>query len=76
MKLPQLTLRDLFWLVLVCALVMAHFYVRHEDIGRYQLQLDGNQTMLHDTTNGECWILNGGFGGGTWIKAIPPLQDK
>jgi hypothetical protein len=70
MKLPQLTIRDLFWLVLVCALMFTHFYVRHREIGRYQLQVDGAKTMLLDTTSGECWHANGS----AWIKKISPLS--
>jgi hypothetical protein len=77
MKLPQISLRDLFWLVLVCALVLAHFYVRHREVGRYQIQVDGsNRLLLLDSINGEVWVLNGGLGSGTWIKSIPAVQDE
>jgi hypothetical protein len=45
-KLPQLTLRDLFWLVLVCALMVAWFAERHRSELLEQNRLDGEGARL------------------------------
>jgi hypothetical protein len=84
MKLPQLTLRDLFWLVLVAAILCGWWVGRQQpepaliqvppaEPGRYELVIgkDGLQIMV-DTATGESWTYDGYSG--KWVRRSPSVK--
>ena len=78
MKLPQLNLRDLFWLVVVAALALAWWRGVQQPvapaappIGRWQLLIGkGGEELLIDTTTGTIWEYQPH--NGNWFKRSPP----
>jgi hypothetical protein len=70
MKLPQVSLRDLFWLVLVVGMGLG-WWIDHQkpvpqapppvlpQTGRWQFVMDGNgKQVMVDTTTGELWTYD------------------
>lgn len=78
MKLPQLNLRDLFWLVVVVALALAWWRGTPQPlppatapIGRWQLLITNkDEQLLIDTTSGTIWEYQPHSG--SWFKRSPP----
>ena len=66
MKLPQVTLRELFWLVLIVALALGWWVDRSRPVqppappaGRYQMFLDkGDELYMVDTATGKYSIYS------------------
>lgn len=65
------SIRDLFWLTALVAVVLWSKYGSHEKPGRYNPSQ--GQTFILDTATGQCWLRNANGG---WIDATPPAMKK
>jgi hypothetical protein len=70
------TIRDLLWLTVVVALVVALLYVqRPAATGRFQIVMDGQTKYAIDTTSGKIWWL-GALTDGEWKEYPEKLPTK
>jgi hypothetical protein len=74
---PRFQLRDVFWLTLVIAIVLAAAVWQRRDAktaGRYQQLLDKNGNhVTFDTATGERWV---DYGRGTTPVYHPPAWEQ
>ena len=72
----QISLRTIFELIFVVAVVLAFLYWRtipHGQAGRYQvIHLGGIDLLFIDTQTGKAWR---GMPGGHWVPAGMPLDE-
>ena len=69
------TIRDLMWLTVVVALVMALIYVKWPSgQGRYQMTSGGSKTFFLDTTTGKIWAQYSD--NGDWHEYPSPSYGK
>jgi hypothetical protein len=74
----KFTIRDLLWLTVVAALIVALLYVKRPvATGRFQLVVDGGRTKyVMDTTSGKIWWW-GAQTNGEWVEySSPPNLPK
>jgi hypothetical protein len=70
------TIRDLFWLTAVVAIVLWALYTKSATSGRYVMEYhqDVRETFLLDTATGQCWKSDDNRG--TWADAKSPPSLK
>jgi hypothetical protein len=73
----KFSIRDVLWLTVVFALVLALIYVKQPvATGRFQIVVDGGTNFVMDTTTGKIWWW-GAHTNGEWKEyPSPPILPK
>ena len=67
-KLFQISLRTIFEIITIIAVILAFGYQRSESKnGRYQTTVHNGAVYVTDTSTGQVWLA----GGSGWIKLYP-----